>query len=61
MNSNYYFDECKDCVNREYNNDLICCLSNRLNLAWHKLLLEIPIVNKFINSYKYCDMFIKVN
>ena len=59
MKSDCYFDECKDCINREYNNDLVCCLSNRLSLAWHRFLLEMPIVNKFIDKHKFCYWFEK--
>lgn len=59
MKTNCYFDECRHCVNREYNNDLACCLSNRLGLAWHKLLLELPIINKFIDKQKFCYWFEK--
>ena len=57
MKSDFYFDECKYCINREYNDDLICCLSNRLSLAWHILLLEMPLINKFIDKHKYCHWF----
>ena len=59
MESDCYFDECKNCIYKEHNEDLLCCLSNRLNLALHRLLLEIPLVNKFIDKNKYCYMFEK--
>ena len=59
MKSDCYFKECKDCINREYNNELLCCLSNRLGLAWHRLFLEIPIINKFIDKHRFCYMFEK--
>lgn len=59
MRSDCYFDECKDCVYREYNNSLVCCLTNRLSLAFYKLFAEIPIVNKFIDNYKHCYSFIE--
>ena len=54
-----YFKECEDCIYREYNDDLASCLSNRLRLAWHRLLLEIPFINKFIDGNKYCYWFEK--
>ena len=59
MESDCYFDECKDCVYRKYNGDLIGCLTNRLSLAWHKLLLEMPFINKFIDKQKFCYWFQK--
>lgn len=59
MKSNCYFEECKDCINREYNNDLVCCLSNRLSLAWHRMMLELPFINKFIDKHKSCHWFKK--
>ena len=59
MKSDCYFDECKDCIWREHNNDLVGCLGNRLNLAWHKLLLEMPLINKLIEKEKYCTWFEK--
>ena len=57
MKSDCYFDECKYCINKEYNDDLVCCLSNRLSLAWHKLLLELPLINKLIDKHKFCYWF----
>lgn len=57
MKNDCYFDECKDCLWREYNNDLICCLTSRLNLAWHKLFIELPIINKFIDKNRYCHWY----
>ena len=59
IKSNCYFDECKNCINREYNDNLLCCLSNRLSLAWHKLFLELPFINKFVSKNKFCNMFEK--
>ena len=59
MKSNCYFDECKDCINNQYNDDLLCCVRSRLGLAWHRLLKEIPITNKFIADNKYCNWFQK--
>lgn len=59
MNSDCYFDECKDCMNRQYSDDLCCCAANRLGLAWYRLLKEIPIINKFIEDNKCCDWFEK--
>ena len=59
MKSNCYFEECKDCLYRKHNDDLLCCLTNRLGLAFHELLKELPIINKFIDSYKYCHYFEK--
>ena len=59
MESGCYFDECENCVWREVNNDLVVCLSSRLSLAWHKLFLELPLINKFIDKHKYCHWFVK--
>lgn len=59
MKSNCYFEECKNCMYKEYNDDLIGCLSNRLGLAFYQLFKEIPIANKFINDYRYCHWFQK--
>lgn len=58
MKSDCYFDECKNCMYMEHNNDLLCCLTNRLSLATHKLFIETPIVNKFVSN-KYCNHFIE--
>lgn len=55
MKSDCYFEECRNCINRKYNDDLICCLSNRLALAWHKMLVEL----KLANGNKYCNYFEK--
>ena len=51
---NSYFDECENCLYKEHNDDLWCCLTNRLSLAWHKLLLELPIISKFIDNNRHC-------
>lgn len=59
MKSDCYFEECEHCIWRECNDDLICCLTNRLSLAWHKLLLEMPLINKIIDKHKFCYMFVK--
>ena len=59
MKSNCYFDECKDCMYREHNDDLMCCAVSKLALAFHRLIIEIPIVNRLVNKYKYCNWFIK--
>lgn len=59
MKSDCYFEECKDCMYNECNNFLMCCLTNRLSLALHRLFLGIPIVNKFISKNKYCHWHIK--
>lgn len=59
IESDCYFDECKCCINKQHNDELLYCLSNRLGLAWHKLFLEIPIINKFIDKYRFCYMFEK--
>ena len=59
MKSDCYFDECKDCIYREYNNYLNVCLTNRLSLAWHRLLLELPFINKFVDRHKFCHWFQK--
>jgi hypothetical protein len=55
MKSDCYFEECRNCINRKYNDDLICCVSNRLALAWHKMLVEL----KLANGNKYCNYFEK--
>lgn len=59
MKSDCYFEECKNCINREYSNDLICCLSNRLHLAWHRLLLELPLIDKLMDKHESCNYFEK--
>lgn len=59
MKSDCYFEECNDCIYKEYNDDLIVCLTNRLGLVWYKLLLELPIINKFIDKYRFCYYFQK--
>lgn len=59
MKSDCYFDECKYCVNKDYNDCLSGCLANRLSLAFHKLLIDIPIINKLIDGHKYCYWFEK--
>lgn len=59
MKSNCYFDECKDCINNQYNDDLFCCAASRLGLAWYRLFKEIPIINRFVNDYKYCNWYQK--
>ena len=57
MKSNCYFDECKTCLFREHNDDLMGCLTNRLSFAWHKMFLELPIINKLIDKNKYCHWY----
>ena len=37
----------------------MACLTNRLSLAFYRLLKEIPIINKFIVDYKFCNWFVK--
>lgn len=60
MNSDCYFDKCKDCMYKEYNGELLGCLKNRLGLAFYKTFEDMPIINKFINSsYRYCYMYDK--
>ena len=59
MKSDCCFDECKDCLHKEYSDDLCCCTTSRLTLAWYRLLKELPIVNKFIDNYKYCNWYEK--
>ena len=59
MKSNCYFEECKYCINRNYNDELICCLTNRLSLTWHRYLLEMPFVNKLVDKEKHCPYFEK--
>ena len=57
MKSDCYFEECKHCINRQFNNKFIECLINRLSLEWHNCLLEIPIINKFIKKDKHCNWY----
>lgn len=59
MNSDCYFEECNNCINKEYNDQLYCCLNSRLSLAWHKFLLELPIINRLIDRHKHCNWFEK--
>ena len=57
MESDCYFDECKDCINKKYNNEFVGCLGNRLRLALHRLLLELPLINKLIDKHEFCYWF----
>ena len=59
MKSDCCFTECKNCMYKDHSNDLICCLVSKLGLAFHKLVIEIPIVNRFIDKYKYCNWYIE--
>ena len=59
MKADGYFEECKDCINKEYNDDFMGCLTNRLSLAWYRMLLELPVINKFIDKHKFCYWFEK--
>lgn len=59
MKSDCHFDECKDCLYRERNDDLLCCAGSRLCLAWHRLIKELPIINKFIDDDYYCNWYQK--
>ena len=59
MKSDCYFDECKDCIYREHNNYLNVCLTNRLSLALHRMMLELPFINKVIDKHKFCHWFTK--
>ena len=59
MQSDCYFEECKNCVYKEHSNDLLCCIFSRLGLAHHKLYLEIPIINKFIEKNKQCNWYME--
>ena len=59
MKSDCYFDECKDCLYREHSDSLYCCAASRLGLAWHRLIKETPIINKFADDYKYCNWYQK--
>lgn len=59
MKSDIRFDECKDCVYREYSDKLVGCAANRLSLAWHRMIKELPIINKFIDDNRYCYWFIE--
>ena len=59
MKSDCYFDECKDCVWKSHNNMLLGCLGSRIGLAWHRFLLEMPLINGLIDRHKFCHWFIK--
>ena len=59
MKPNNCFDECKDCMYKDHSDDLMCCVVSKLGLAFHKLFVETPIVNKFVDKYKYCNWFIE--
>lgn len=59
MKLDCYFDECKDCLHREYNDDFVGCLSNRLGFAWHRLIKELPLINKLADDYRYCHWYQK--
>lgn len=55
MKSDLYFDECKECMWREHNNDLFMCLSNRLHLAFFELVADF----KLTDDVYYCRGFEK--
>jgi hypothetical protein len=57
MSDNWY-PECIHCDNFEYRDKLICCSANKVALAKHKLLLAIPIINRFIYDWKFCEGFV---
>lgn len=59
MKSDCCFEECKDCLHREYADNLYCCQANRLGLAWHRLIKELPFINKFADDYRYCNWYQK--
>lgn len=59
MKSDCYFDECKDCEFQDCNDTTMICLINRLGLAFHNLYKEMPVINKFIDDYKFCNWFVK--
>lgn len=63
MKSDYYFDECKDCLHSEYSDKLYCCQTSRLGLAFHRmwegLWEEIPAMKKVMDDYKYCNWYQK--
>lgn len=50
---------CEQCEFYEHRNNTMICLVYRLRLAFHKLLTEIPIVNKFVDGDKICDWFLE--
>lgn len=56
MDNNYYFEECKKCIDRQHNNESIYCLANRLSLAFNKACIELPIISTFVNEY-HCKAF----
>lgn len=59
MKSDCYFDECKDCLYREHSDDLVCCAASRLGLACHRLVEELPIINRLIDGHKSCSWYQK--
>lgn len=59
MGSDLYFDECKDCEFQDCVDSTFICLGNRLRLAWHKMLLETPVIRDTIDKCCFCYGFVR--
>lgn len=53
------YDECEECEFQDCNNDTMICLISRLALAFHKLVMDMPVLKHLADDYKYCHWFIK--
>lgn len=58
MNKEIEYTECKYCIYKNFNDDILQCLSSRLSFAFYKVLQEVPIINLSLKS-KSCKCFKK--
>ena len=59
MNTDLFFDECRDCEFKDVSNQLSCCMINKLGLALHNMFAEIPIIKDCVADRRSCHMFIQ--
>lgn len=59
MNSDLYFDECKDCEFQDYMDSTVICLNNRLRLAWYRAIIQAPGVKDIIDKCCFCGGFVR--
>ena len=58
MNTDLFFDECKDCEFKDVSNQLSCCMINKLGLALHNMFAEIPIIKNCVVDHRFCVAFV---